>query len=148
MRDRRWDFIYERQKQPVKSFILGKFAEELARELASWPPAFEEWVSEELRMRWAAGAAVPPRDDVLRFALEIARLDLLREFEEVERRIAAGTHRLQSRGEEAALHLVVRLVTEQCLAFEERAEGAKIRRPDLAAALDDVERRLFRVTLS
>ncbi len=148
MRDRRWDFLYERHKQPVKSFVLGKFAEELARDLASWPPPFEEWVSEELRTRWAAGAADPPREDVLRFALEIARLDLLREFEEVERRLEAGAHRLQSRAEEAALHLLVRLLTEQCLALEERVEGTRIRRPDLAAALDDVERRLFRVTLS
>lgn len=148
MRTRRWDFLYELQKQPVKTFILGKFAEELARDLASWPPDFAEWVSEELRTRWAAGAADRPRDDVLRFALEIARLELVREFEEVERRLEAGTHRLQSPSEEAALHLLVRLVTEQCLALEERAAGAKIRRPELAAALDDVERRLFRVTLS
>ena len=147
MRDRRWDFLYDRQRQPVKDYVLGRFAEELARELAAWPPPFVEWVSDELRARWAAGAAERPRDDVLRFALEIARLDLLREFEEIERRLAAESHRLQTPAEEAALHLLVRLVTEKCLGLKEHAEGARIRREDLAGMLDDVERRLFRVTL-
>jgi hypothetical protein len=147
VRDRRWDFLYDRQRQPVKAYVLGRFAEELARELGSWPPPFVEWVSEDLRARWAAGAAEPPRDDVVRFALEIARLDLLREFDEVERRLAAGAHRLQTPAEEAALHLLVRLVTEKCLGLKEYAEGARLRREDLAGMLDDVERRLFRVTL-
>jgi hypothetical protein len=147
VRDRRWDFLYDRQRQPVKAYVLGRFAEELARELASWPPPFVDWVSEDLRARWAAGAAEPPRDDVVRFALELARLDLLREFEEVERRLAAGAHRLQTPAEEAALHLLVRLVTEKCLGLKEYAEGARLRREDLAGMLDDVERRLFRVTL-
>ena len=147
MRDRRWDFLYDRQRQPVKDYLLDRFAEELARELAAWPPPFVEWVSDELRARWAAGAAERPRDDVLRFALEIARLDLLREFEEIERRLAAESHRLQTPAEEAALHLLVRLVTEKCLGLKEHAEGARIRREDLAGMLDDVERRLFRVTL-
>jgi len=147
VRDRRWDFLYDRQRQPVKDYLLDRFAEELARELAAWPPPFVEWVSDELRARWAAGAAERPRDDVLRFALEIARLDLLREFEEIERRLAAESHRLQTPAEEAALHLLVRLVTEKCLGLKEHAEGARIRREDLAGMLDDVERRLFRVTL-
>lgn len=147
MRDRRWDFLYDRQRQPVKAYILGRFAEELARELEAWPPPFVEWVSDELRARWAAGAAERPRDDVVRFALEVARLDLLRAFEEVERRLAAEAHRLQTPAEEAALHLLVRLVTEKCLGLKEHAEAARIRREDLAAMLDDVERRLFRVTL-
>ena len=147
MRDRRWDFLYERQRQPVKEYVLARFAEELARELERWPPPFVEWVSEELRTRWAAGAAERPREDVLRFALEIARLDLLREFDEIDRRLASDAHRLQGRAEEAALHLLVRLVTEKCLGLKEHAEAARIRREDLAATLDDVERRLFRVTL-
>jgi hypothetical protein len=148
VRDRRWDFLHDRQRQPVKAFILGRFAEELARELAAWPPPFVEWVSEELRARWAAGAAERPRDDVVRFALELARLDLLREFDEIERRLRAGAHRLQTPAEEAALHLLVRLVTEKCLGLKEHAEAARIRREDLAGMLDEVERRLFRVTLA
>jgi hypothetical protein len=147
VRDRRWDFLYDRQRQPVKAYLLERFAEELARELEAWPPPFVEWVSEELRRRWAAGAAAKPRDDVVRLALEIARLDLLREFEAVERKLVAEAHRLQSPDEEAALHLLVRLVTEECLGLKEHAHGARIAREELVAMLGSVERRLFRVTL-
>jgi hypothetical protein len=146
-RDRRFDFLYERQKQPVKDYVLERFAEELARELDAWPPPFVDWVSDALRARWAAGAAERPREDVVRFALELARLDLVREYEELERRLEAGRHRLQAPAEEAALHLLLTLVTEKCLALKEHAEGARLTRDDLARTLDQVERRLFRVTL-
>ena len=148
MRDRRWDFLYDRQRQPVKSWVLEKFAEELAAELGAWPPPFLEWSSEELRARYAAGAAERPRDDVVRFALELARLDLLREFEEIERRLGAEAHRLQSPAEQAALHLLVRLLTERCLELKERADAMRLTREDLAGALAGVESRLFRVTLA
>jgi hypothetical protein len=147
VRDRRWDFLYDRQRQPVKAYVLERFAEELAAELAGWPPPFVEWVSDELRSRWAAGSAERPRDDVLRFSLEIARLDLLRRFDDVERRLREDGHRLRSPAEEAALHLLVRLATEKCLGLKEHAEGLRLSREDLAASLLDVERRLFRVTL-
>jgi hypothetical protein len=148
VRDRRWDFLYDRQRQPVKAYVLERFAEELAAELAAWPPPFLEWVSDELRARYAAGAAERPRDDVLRFALEIARLDLLREWDDVERRLAEDAHRLKSAAEEAALHLLVRLLTERCLGLKEHASSMSLSRQDLAGALVDVERRLFRVTLA
>ena len=148
MRDRRWDFLYDRQRQPVKAYVLERFAEELAAELAAWPPPFLDWVSEELRARYAEGAAAKPRDDVVRFALEVGRLDLLREFEEIDRRLRAEAHRLQSPAEEAALHLLVRLVTEKCLGLKEHAERLRLTREDLASCLVDVERRLFRVTLA
>jgi hypothetical protein len=46
----------------VKAYLLERFAEELARELLEWPPPFVDWVSEELRRRWAIGAAERPRD--------------------------------------------------------------------------------------
>ena len=148
MRDRRWDFLYDRQRQPVKAYVLERFAQELAEELRGWPPPFVDWVSEELRARWSAGAAERPREDVVRLALELSRLDLLREFEEVERRLAADAHRLQTPAEEAALHLLVRLLTERCLGLKEYAESMRLSREDLAGCLVDVERRLFRVTLA
>jgi hypothetical protein len=148
VRDRRWDFLYEREKQPVKAYVLDRFAEELSRELQAWPPPFAEWVSEELRRRWAAGAAEEPREDVVRFALELARLELLRELDQIERRLRDEAHRLKTPAEEASLHLLVRLVTERCLALKEHAEGARIQREDLAEMLRAVERRLFRVTLT
>ena len=148
MRDRRWDFLYDRQRQPVKAYVLERFAEELAEELAAWPPPFLDWVSEELRVRYAAGAAEKPRDDVVRFALELARLDLLREWEEQDRLLRSESHRVQSPAERSALHLLTVFLTEKCLGLKEYAENIPMGRADLAAALVDVERRLFRVTLA
>ncbi len=149
MRDRRYDWLYERQKQPVKQYILERFAAELAEELRAWPPPDLEWESEALRARWQAGAAAPPREAVLRSALELARLDLQREWEAVERRLASDDGgALQGPAERAAAHLLVRLLTERCLSLKEYAEGARLTREDLAGALGLVERALFRVTLS
>jgi hypothetical protein len=147
VRDRRWDFLYDRQRQPVKEYVLDRFAEEVATELSGWPPPFVEWIPDDLRARWAAGAAERPRDDVLRFALELARLELLRDFEGVERRLGEDAHRLQTPAEEAAVHLLVRLLTERCLGLKEHADRMRLTREDLASSLRLVERRLFRVVL-
>ncbi len=147
MRDRRWDFLYERQRHPVRDFIVERFAEHLASELAAWPPPFVEWVSDELRARWSAGLAVRPSDGGLRFALDLTRLDLGREFEEIERRLSADEDRFWRTPEErAAGHLLVRFLTEKCLGLKEHADGARLTRQDLIACVDLAERRLFRVT--
>lgn len=149
MRDRRYDWLYERQKQPVKAYILERFAGELADEVAAWPPPDLEWESEALRRRFEAGAAAPPREAVVRVALELARLDLQREFDAVEQRLSSDAGgALQSEAERAAAHLLLRLFTERCLSLKEYAEGAHLTRQDLVGALDLVERRLYRVTLA
>lgn len=142
-RDRRFDHLYDRQKQPVKDFLLDRFAGEVATELAAWPPPFVEWVSDELRARWSAGLRERPREAVVRLALELARLDLRREFEAAARRLAEAALRPE---EEAACHLLVRLVTEKALALREWAEGARLSRDDLVGLVGRIERRLFLVT--
>jgi hypothetical protein len=146
VRDRRWDFLYDRRKQPVKELILERLAEELARDLSAWPPPVEEWVDEALRRRWAAGLAERPRDEVVRLALELARLDLARELEAMDRLMETeAPKRWRTPAEEAAGHLLVRFVTEVCLSLKEWAEGARLTRADLARAVRLAEERLFRV---
>jgi len=148
VRDRRYDWLYERQKQPVKQYLPERVAAELDAELRAWPPGALEWESEAQRRQWGAGAAAPPREQVVRFALELSRLDLMREWEELERRQASeGARHYQDAAEAAAGHLLVRLVTERCLALKEYAEGAGLTREDLVGAVGSVEKRLFRVTL-
>jgi len=149
MRDRRWDYLYDRQKQPVREVIVEKFAEHLAEELAAWPPPFVEWVSDAQRARWEAGVAARPRDEVLRFALHLARLDLSREYDAYEQAMVnERPRRWLTPEEESAGHLLVLLLTEQCLELKEHASGARLTRADLVRALDLLERRLFRVTLA
>jgi hypothetical protein len=145
-RERRWDFLYERNKEPVKEFILARFAEDLAHDLAAWPPPFVEWVSEELRARYSAGLAERPREQVLRFALHVAKLDLLRDFDAIDRLMGDETQRhWQTPAEAAAGHLLVRLVTEKCLALKEWVTGIRLGQADLADVVAQAEKRLFLV---
>lgn len=146
MRDRRYDWLYERQKQPVKQYVLTRFAGELADELRAWPPPDLEWESEALKARWQAGAAAPPRPEVLRSSLALARLDLRREYQGVEQGLGALGGTAQGEVDRAAAHLLLRLVTERCLGLKEYADGLKLTREDLVGALDQVERALFLVT--
>jgi len=144
MRDRRFDWLYDLQKQPVREVICQRFAEQLCSELGAWPPPFVEWVSEELRRRWSAGMEGQPRPEVLRLALRLARLDLLREFEAEERLLRdEGPAAFRTTAEEAAGHLLVRYVTEKCLGLKEWADGARLTRADLVSVVERVERRLF-----
>jgi hypothetical protein len=146
MRDKRHDWLYERQKQPIKQYLLERFAGELADEVAAWPPAELAWESEALRRRWQAGTGHRPGEPVVRYALQLARLDLRREWEEIDRRLegeAGGWWRTPE--ERSAGLLLVTLLTERCLWLKERASGARLTRDDLCGALDLVERRLFTV---
>jgi hypothetical protein len=143
VRDRRFDFLYDRQKQPVRTYVLERFAEELARELSDWPPPFVEWVSDELRARWAAGMAEKPPQRVVRLALALSKLDLAREFEEEERLLEReGPQAWQTEAERAAGHLLVRYVTERCLGLKEYADPMRLTRPELIGALELVEKKL------
>jgi hypothetical protein len=149
VRDKRYDWLYERQKQPVKAYLLERFAAELADELRAWPPPVLEWESEALRLRYQVGAEAPPRHQVIRLALAAARLDLGREWEALERLLAEeGPRHWQGEAEAAAGHLLLRLVTERCLSLKEHATGARLTRQDLVGALALVERRLFLVAPS
>lgn len=120
-RDRRWDFLYDRQKQPVKEYLLERFAAELADELRD-----------------------DPRQASLRLALELARLDLAREWDALEARLEAAAPVEPLRGEARGL---ARELVEGCLELKERAEAARLTREDLGQALRLLEERLFRVTL-
>jgi hypothetical protein len=147
VRDRRWDFLYDLRKQPVKEFILERFSESLAEEIAAWPPPFVEWLAEDYRRRYRAGMAERPRDEVVRFALEMARLDLARQPEALDALVRnQAPRRLRGEAEEAAAHLLSRLVSEKCLSLKEWAEGARLSRDDLVRAVGMVERRLDVVT--
>ncbi len=147
MRDRRWDFLYDRDKQPVKAFVLARFAASLAEDLAAWPPPFVEWLTEDTRRRYQAGMAERPREEVVRFALEMARLDLGREVEALDEKMRnEAPRRLRGAAEEAAMHLLSRFVSEKCLSLKEWAEGARLSREDLVDAVELVERRLYRAS--
>jgi len=148
VRDTRYDWLYERQKQPIKQHLLERFAGQLADEVAAWPPPDLEWESEALQRRWQAGTERRPGERVVRYALTLARLDLRREWEEIDRRMRGEADRWwPTPGERSAGQLLVKLLSERCLWLKEEASGAHLTRDDLCGALDLVERRLFKVSL-
>ena len=148
MRDTRYDWLYERQKQPIKQHLLERFAGQLADEVAAWPPPDLEWESEALQRRWQAGTERRPGELVVRYALELARLDLRREWEEIDRRMRDEADRWwPTPGERSAGQLLVKVLTERCLWLKEEASGARLTRDDLCGALELVEKALFKVTL-
>lgn len=149
MRDKRYDWLYERQKQPIKRYLLERFAQELAAEIEGWPPPGLEWESEALRRRWQAGAATPPGELVIRYALQIARLDLERAWDEIDRRLRGEADGWWTSPEErSAGQLLVKLITERCLWLKERASRARLTRADLCGAIGLVEEKLFKVSLT
>jgi hypothetical protein len=125
-RDRRWDHLYDRRAQPVRAFVVERFGMELGEELARREPR--------------------PPDAVVRLALELARLDLAREWEALERRLDEERARVGDDAAAAARTLGRELV-ETCLDFKEWAEGARLGRADLAASLRHAEAALFRVVV-
>lgn len=142
-RDRRWDFLYDRERQPVKDWLLERFAEALAQELRAWPPPWADAVPPELLARHAAGAAAPLSEAGVRFALLLARLELAREVERVDRLMTGeAPRRWAGPAEAAAGHLLVRLVTERCLELKEQA-SAQLGRDDLARAVQRAEELLY-----
>jgi hypothetical protein len=147
VRDRRFDHLYDLEKRPVKEVVLEHLADDLAERLRGWPPAEVDWITDELRERWSAGLTRRPGEPVVRLALELARLDLLREHEAFDERMRNEAPRAcREPGDEAALQLLVTFLTEQCLALREWAEGARLTRADLSRAVEMATRRLFLVT--
>ena len=144
MRDKRWDFLYEQGRRPVKEFVLERFAEALAGELRAWPPENLAWSSEAERARWEAASAVRPREELFRLALAMARMDLRREFDEAEAHLARAAARLRGKAEEDLARLLSRALSEACLELKERADRVRLSREDLVAALDAVEQRLLK----
>jgi hypothetical protein len=143
-RDRRWDFLYDREKRPVREWLLQRFAEALAGEIAAWPPPWEDAVPQELLARHAAGLAAPLSEAGVRFALALARLELGRDFQRIERLVTEEAPlRWRGDGETAAGQLLARLATERCLELKEQVEGARVTRGELASALEQVERLLY-----
>ncbi|HET9594509.1 MAG TPA: hypothetical protein VFP65_02960 [Anaeromyxobacteraceae bacterium] len=132
-RDRRWDFLHDLRKQPVKEWILERLAEELARDLRAWPP-HGDWLDEAERARHPAAAASPLGERALRCALAVARLDLARDDEGAERAAAEGSEGL-SADEAWGLRLAARWIAERCLSVKEEAEGARLSRADLVGAV-------------
>jgi len=138
----RWDYLIDREPQELKDYVLDRVAERLAADLRAWPPTVDEWLDEAARQRFRAAIERPsaPGRPTLRVACEIARRELLRDYDLIDRFWRSGAHRelLPDELEETTAHFVTRYLVDAALAFQELAKG-KFARRDLVALLEKVE---------
>ena len=143
----RWDHLYELKPVPLAEHFVAEAAKLLARDLAGWPPQVEAWASpaDEARFGPLLSPGAPrPDDRIFAEAFRLARLELMREVEQIDeymrnerwRQVAAP-----GRGFDALLFLS-RYLTEQMLAIAEATEG-RIKRAMLVDLLLRAERALL-----
>ncbi|HWE24975.1 MAG TPA: hypothetical protein VG496_13635 [Myxococcales bacterium] len=143
----RWDYLVERKPQALKEYVLDQVADRLARDLQAWPPAIDEWLDEPLREKFRAAIERPsaPGLPTLRVACEVARRELLRDYDLIDAFWRSGSHRelLPDELEETTAHFVTRFLVDAALGFQELAQD-KFNRRELVTLIEKVEDRLLR----
>ena len=143
----RWDHILDRKPQELKQYVLDKVAEQLALDLRQFPPRIDEWLDPALRARYEKVLARlgRPELETYRVACELAREEMLREYELIDRFCRSDEYRrlLPNELEEQTAHFITRYLVDSALTFQEHAQG-KFSRRDLVLLMEKVEDRLLR----
>jgi len=143
----RWDRILDQKPQEVRDFVLDKVADQLAEDLRNFPPPIDEWLDESLKARYAAVLTRlgRPELETYRVACELAREELLREYERIDAfcRSLEFKRLLPNALEEQTAHFMTRYLVDGALAFQEHAQG-KFRRSELVTLVEKIEDRLLR----
>jgi len=143
----RWDFLADQEPQELKDYVLDQVADKLTGELRAYPPSIDEWLDEAARRRFrrAIERASQPPLETLRVACEIARREMLREYDLIDRfwRSADRSAVLPDQLEEETAHFLTAWMVDAALAFQELAKG-KFSRADLVLLVEKVEDRLLR----
>ena len=143
----RWDRLADQKPQELREYALGMAADEIANELRSFPPRIEEWLDPAVREKYRAALSrpSPPPEATVRVACELARRELLRDYDLVDRFFQSGAYRaeLPDDLEEQTAHFLARFLVDSALDFQEFAKG-KFSRKDLVSLVEKVEDRLLR----
>jgi replicative superfamily II helicase len=143
----RWERILDQKPQELKEYVLGKVAEQLVQDLREFPPRIEEWLDDALRARYAhvLERAGRPELDTYRVACEMAREEMLREYELIDRFCRSDEYRrlLPSELEQQTAHFITRYLVDSALAFQEYTQE-KFKRRDLVTLMEKVEDGLLR----
>ena len=147
MSSSRWDRILDQKPQEVRDYVLDKVADQLAEDLRNFPPPIDEWLDEALKNRYAAVLTRlgKPELETYRVACELAREELLHEYERIDAFCRSLEFRrlLPSELEEQTAHFMTRYLVDGALAFQEHAQG-KFRRRELVTLMEKIEDRLLR----
>jgi hypothetical protein len=143
----RWDHLADQKPQPIRDKVLDLVADELTVEIRAWPPRTEEWLDPALLARFepVLKRTGMPELDTLRVACELARLDLLREFEPIDQfwRSQQASELLPTPLEAETAQFLIRWLLESALSFQEAVQH-RFRRAELAGLVERVEDRLLR----
>ena len=143
----RWDHILDQKPQELSDYVLGKVADQLVEDLRNFPPRIAEWLDAALEARYekVLTRVGRPELDTYRVACELAREEMLREYELIDRFCRSDEYRrlLPDELEEQTAHFITRYLVDSALAFQESAQE-KFKRRDLAALMEKVEDRLLR----
>lgn len=142
----RWDYLYELKPVPVAEAFVEEAAKVIAKDLEAWPLQVSEWATPQDAARF--GPLLAPdsaRPDAATFAeaFKLARLELMREFEQIDDYMRNERWRRAlppARGVDLLLFLS-RYLTEQMLSINEATEG-RVKRPMLIDLLTRTERHL------
>src|SRR4051812_27191113 len=82
----RWERILDQKPQELREYVLDKVADQLADDLRNYPPPIDEWLDETLRSRYAKAVTRlgKPELETYRVACELAREEMLREYELID----------------------------------------------------------------
>ena len=147
MSSSRWERILEQKPQELRDFVLDKVADQLAEDVRNFPPPIDEWLDEGLQSRYRKVLARlgRPELDTYRVACELAREEMLHEYELIDRFCRSEEYRrlLPNEIEEQTAHFLTRYLVDSALAFQEYTQD-KFKRRDLVTLMEKIEDRLLR----
>lgn len=142
-----YEWLYETQARPLKSWVLDEVTKLFAEAVEKFPPVIEDWEREDLRERFEPvlqRVHAPLAEPVLRLALQLFRWEIEREYERMDRYLRGG-HQSEFGLDNLQLDtamFVWHYWVDQMLAFMEVATG-KFRRHELLGIADRLESRLL-----
>ena len=143
----RWDRLADQKPQELRDYALAMAADQIMEELRTFPPRIEEWSDAASREKYQAvlSRTTPPPEATMRVACELARQELLREYDLVHRFFQSGAYKaeLPDDLEEQTAHFLSRFLVDSALDFQDFAKG-KFSRKDLVSLVEEVEDRLLR----
>jgi hypothetical protein len=136
---RRRDFLYELRPRPAVEVLLDEAAKAVAEDLEGWPPRVE------VDPAYFGEALLGPRPHrlVFREAFLLARLDLLHDYEAIDRweREEQWKNAALTTNEKEAAVFLWRYLAERAFDLSEALES-RLSRGQLVSLLDRIEKRL------
>ena len=143
----RWEKLLEKEPQELADYVLDHIADALTADVREFPPRIDEWLDEQLHQKYELVLSRPdkPPLDTYRVACELAREEMLREYELIDRFVNSAEYRalLPETVEQQTAHFLTRYLVDSALSFQEHAQG-KFKRRDLVTLIEKIEDRLLR----